>query len=87
MNIFEELWFGSALISNRIVDEEEYKKLLNKMFDCSDLLCESLSENEMELYKKYEDALADYSSFTEVYAFKMGFRVCIQMLFDINDVK
>ncbi|MDE6470218.1 MAG: hypothetical protein K2L19_04275 [Eubacterium sp.] len=84
MDIFEELWFGSTLISNQICNEAEYKKLLNKMSDCSELLRESLFENEMELYKNFEDALEEYSYFTDVYAFKMGFRVCIEMFFDIN---
>lgn len=83
--ILEELWYGNIFPSentHKLSCEE--KDLMKYIADHHDSLQATLTNEQKELLKKFDDCYSELASITEkeifVYAFRLGARIAIEVM-------
>ena len=65
-SILYELWQGRMNPQERRVEyDQESRKLLRLIEKNHERLCESLNEQQIEIFEKYKDSVTELSDFTE----------------------
>ena len=75
--ILTELWYGNIDPHESIPVD---KRLLSLMGRNRDRLADALTEQQKELLDKYDEALNEMHSSTEIEAFSYGFRLGVQLM-------
>lgn len=82
-----ELWLGNVSPqTDSRNNSQEMKKLMDYMARHHDDLQKTLTEEQKEIFEKFDDCWSEYASLAEEaifqYAFKLGMNLAIETLFD-----
>ena len=81
MTILEDLWYGNIDPHETVLnDDRRFKNLLALMGKNRDKLSNTLTEQQKESLAKYDDAVNELHSLTELSAFRYGFLLGIRMM-------
>ena len=88
--ILEELFYGNVCPNTdcRSTDKET-KELMSYIADHHDALSKELSDKQKEILEKFDDCYNELTDINEreifVYAFRLGARIAIEVLFPVSD--
>lgn len=83
MTILEDLWYGNIRPIETFIDGNmEYKGLLRLVSKNREILENELSPKELELLEKYNLSVNEMNAISETVAFKCGFALAVQMMFE-----
>ena len=85
MNIIKELWHGNiAPQDDSRNNSPEMKQLMEYMARHHDDLLKSMTDEQKEIFEKFDDCWSEYMSNAEAgifeYAFKLGMQIAIETL-------
>jgi len=81
MTVLEDLWYGNIDPHEAILTgSKRYKHLLSLMGSNRDELNETLTDKQSETLEKYDEAVNEMHSLSEVEAFSYGFRLGIRLM-------
>ena len=88
MTLLEDLWYGNVNPHEAILTENRrFKHLLSLMGRKRDELNETLTEKQAETLEKYDAAVNEMHSFSEVEAFSYGFRLGVRFMIEAVVIK
>ena len=84
-SILQELWCGNICPqTDSRNNSSEMKELIEYMARHHDDLLKTLTDEQKEIFEKFDDCWSEYSSYAEEaifeYAFKLGMQIAIQTL-------
>ena len=85
MNIIKELWHSNVCPqTDSRNNSPEMKELMEYMARHHDDLIKTMSDEQKELFEKFDDCWSEYTSLSEAaifeYAFKLGMQMAIETL-------
>ena len=89
-SILEELFYGNICpgFDGREANKEA-RQLMKYIADHHDNLQETLTEKQRETLEKFDDCQAELTDINEreifIYAFRLGARIAIEVLFPVSD--
>lgn len=88
MTLLEDLWYGNIDPHEAILtDSKRYKHLLSLMARNRDELNETLTDKQSETLEKYDAAVNEMHSLSEVEAFSYGFRFGVRLMIEATNSK
>ena len=86
-SIINELWHGNVCPqTDSRNNSPEMKELMEYMARHHDSLLKTMTDEQKELFEKFDDCLSEYMSFAEAtifeYAFKLGMQIAIETLIE-----
>ena len=89
-SILEELYYGNVCPNTDCrCNDQEIKQLMGYIADHHDKLRETLSDEQKELLEKFDDCYNELIEINErelfAYAFKLGARLAIEVLFPTQE--
>ena len=89
-SILEELFYGNVCPSTDCRSrDEQTKKLMEHLANHHENLNNTLTDKQKEILEKFDDCLGELADINEyemfVYAFRLGARMAIEVLFFNND--
>ena len=82
MNILQELWYGNIRPNEDKDITDEEKELVELIARHHEKLSSSLKNDDVDVFEKYVDCFTEYASLIEAQAFKIGFKLAVNMLID-----
>ena len=84
-SILEELWYGNICPeTDSRTTTSEMKQLMKYMARHHDSLMETMTDEQKDIFERFNDCWGEYASLAEksifVYAFKLGMRLAIEVL-------
>ena len=88
-SILEELFYGNVCPNTDCRSQEkESKELIGYLADHHDALSKELTDKQKEILEKFDDCYNELTDINEreifVYAFRLGARIAIEVLFPIS---
>ena len=88
MNVIKELWHGNIIPQEDSRNNSpEMNQLMEYMARHHDELLKSMSDEQKEIFEKFDDCWSEYISLAEAtifeYAFKLGMRIELEAYLDI----
>ena len=85
MSIIQELWHGNICPqTDSRNNSSEMKELMEYMTRHHDDLLKTMTDEQKEIFEKFDDCWSEYTSYEEeaifTYAFKLGMQVAIETL-------
>ena len=81
MTLLEDLWYGNIRpVETYIEGNMEYKRLLRLASKNRERLENELSQNQLDLFEKYNTSANEMNSVSETAAFKFGFNLAVWLL-------
>ena len=89
-SILEELWYGNICPeTDKQSNSGEMKQLMKYMARHHDSLMETMTDEQKDVFERFDDCWGEYASLAEksifVYAFKLGMRLAIEILTSDED--
>ena len=85
MTVLEDLWYGNINPHETFLNGNcRFKHLLSLMGRNRDKLSDTLTEQQKELLEKYDEAMNELHSVTEVEAFSYGFRLGVRLMIEAS---
>ena len=89
-SILEELWYGNVCPNGGYRELTlEAKQLMKYIADHHDSLLKELTDKQKETLEKFDDCYNELTDINEreifVYAFRLGARIAIEVLFPVSD--
>ena len=83
--LLEELWYGNISPFDSVLqDNAQMKELLNLTVRNSEKLRATLTQEQKEMFEKYEDCINEMTSLCEkeifVYGFRLGAKIATEVL-------
>jgi hypothetical protein len=90
MNTIKELWHGNIVPQDDARNNtKEMKDIMGYMSRHHDELIESMTDEQKEMFAKFDDCWSEYMSLAEAaifeYAFKLGMRIAIETIQSENE--
>ena len=90
MNTIKELWHGNIVPQDDARNNtKEMKDIMGYMSRHHDELIESMTDEQKEIFAKFDDCWSEYMNLAEAsifeYAFKLGMRIAIETLQSENE--
>lgn len=82
MTTLQELWYGNIRPNEDKVITDEEKRLIELIARHHETLSSSLKNDDLDVFEKYVDCFTEYASLIEAQAFKIGFKLAVNMLID-----
>ena len=84
-SIIEELWHGNIDPQNdRLINTPAMKQLMEYIARHHEDLLKTLTDEQKEIFEKFEDCWGEYATYAEEaifeYAFKLGMQIAIDVL-------
>ena len=84
-SIINELWHGNIIPQeDSRTNSKEMKELLGYMARHHDDLLKTMTDEQKEIFEKFDDCWSEYASYAEeaifTYAFKLGMQIAIETL-------
>ena len=84
-SILEELWYGNICPeTDKRSNSEEMKQLMKYMARHHDNLMETMTDEQKDIFERFDDCWNEYAGLAEksifVYAFRLGARIAIDVL-------
>ena len=91
MNVIKELWHGNIIPQEDSRNNSpEMKQLMEYMARHHDELLKSMTDEQKEIFEKFDDCWSEYMSLAEAanfeYAFKLGGRIAMEILTDTKEL-
>ena len=88
-SVINELWLGNINPQNDSrSNSKEMKELMEYMARHHEDLLKTMTDEQKEIFKKFDDSWSEYISLAEAaifeYAFKLGMQIAIETLTNIN---
>ena len=89
-SILKELWYGNICPETQCrAATREAKELMGYIADHHDNLQQTLTEQQKEIFEKFDDCYAELTDINEreifVYAFRLGAKIAIEVMrFDVG---
>lgn len=83
MSTLQELWFGNVNPSEDKVITDEEQRLVELMAMHQEKLMSSLSNDDLDSFKKFVECSEEYSSVIEAQAFEIGFKFGVKFFEEI----
>ncbi len=84
MNLLEKLFYGELIpFEAPARDTAEWKRLVAQVTKDETALCDGMTDEQMEKYRKYYDSAARHHVMETRDAFVIGFRLGAQMMMEI----
>ena len=85
MNVLNELWHGNICPqTDSRKNSLEMKELMEYMVRHHDDLLKTMTNEQKEIFEKFDDCWSEYTSYAEeaifTYAFKLGMQIAIETL-------
>jgi len=81
MTVLEDLWYGNIRpVETYIEGNVEYRNLLRLASKNRERLENELSQNQLDLFEKYNTSANEMNSVSETAAFKFGFNLAVWLL-------
>ncbi len=85
MNVIKELWHGNIIPQeDSRTNSKEMKELMEYMARHHDDLIKTMSDEQKEIFEKFDDCWSEHMSLAEAaifeYAFKLGMQMAIETL-------
>ena len=89
-SILEELFYGNVCPNTDCrSNDKQVKELMEYVADHHDNLNQTLSDKQKEVLEKFDDCYNELTDINEreifVYAFRLGARIAIEVLFPVSD--
>ena len=89
-SILEELFYGNVCPNTDCRNQDPgTKELLGYLSDHHSNLMEDLTDNQKEVFEKFDDCYSELTDINEreifVYAFRLGMRIAIEVLYPVED--
>ena len=89
-SILEELFYGNVCPNTDCRNQDPgTKELLGYLSDHHSNLMEDLTDNQKEVFEKFDDCYSELTDINEreifVYAFRLGVRIAIEVLYPAED--
>ena len=89
-SILEELWYGNICPeTDSRTTTSEMKQLMKYMARHHDNLMETLTDEQRDIFERFDDCWGEYASLAEksifIYAFKLGMQLAIEVLISDED--
>ena len=89
-SILEELFYGNVCPNTDCRSTgKETKELMGSIADHHDTLLKELTDKQKEILEKFDDCYNELTDINEreifVYAFRLGARIAIEVLFPVSD--
>ena len=82
MTTLQELWYGNIRPNEDKILTDEEKELVSLTAKHHETLSSSLKNENLVVFEKYVDCFTEYASLIEAQAFKIGFKLAVNMLID-----
>ena len=84
-SMIKELWYGNIIPQDDSRNNSpEMKKLIEYMSRHHDDLLKTMTDEQKEIFVKFDDCWSEYASYAEeaifTYAFRLGMRIAIETL-------
>ena len=84
-SILEELWYGNICPeTDKRSNSEEMKQLMKYMARHHDNLMETMTDEQKDIFERFDDCWSEYAGLAEksifVYAFRLGANIAIDIL-------
>ena len=84
-SILEEMWYGNICPdTDSRVTTREMKKMMEAMGKYHEELLATMTDEQKELFEKFDDSWSEYASLAEkaifVYAFRLGANIALDIL-------
>ena len=91
MNVIKELWHGNIVPQDDARNNsKEMKELMEYMTRHHDDLLKTMTDEQKEIFEKFDDCWSEYMSLAEAaifeYAFKLGGRIAMEILTDTKEL-
>ena len=80
MSMLQELWFGNVNPSEDKAITDEEQRLVELMAIHQEKLLSTLSNDDLDSFKKFIECSEEYSSLIEAQAFEIGFSLAVKIL-------
>mgnify|MGYP003546094754 FL=1 len=80
MSMLQELWFGNVNPSEDKAITDEEQRLVELMTIHQEKLLSTLSNDDLDSFKKFIECSEEYSSLIEAQAFEIGFSLAVKIL-------
>ena len=89
-SILEELWYGNICPeTDSRTTTSEMKQLMKYMARHHDSLMETMTDEQKDIFERFDDCWGEYASLAEksifIYAFKLGMQLAIEVLISDED--
>ena len=85
MNVIKELWHGNIVPQeDSRTNTKEMKELMEYMARHHDDLLKSMTDEQKEIFEKFDDCWSEYMSLAEAAIFEYAFKLGAQMILDIT---
>lgn len=83
MSTLQELWFGNVNPNEDKVITDEEQRLVELMAIHQEKLLSTLSNDDLDSFKKFVECSDEYSSLTGAQAFEIGFKLGVKFFEEI----
>lgn len=80
MSTLQELWFGNVNPNEDKAITDEEQRLVELMAIHQEKLLSTLSNDDLDTFKKFIECSEEYSSLIEAQAFEIGFNLAVKIL-------
>ena len=83
MTTLEDLWYGNINPHEMFLDNNRpFKHLLSLMGNNRDKLTDTFTDQQKELFEKYDDVINEMHSLAEVESFTCGFSLGVRLMME-----
>ena len=83
MSTLQELWFGNVNPSEDKIITDKEQRLVELMAMHQEKLLSTLSNDDLDTFKKFIECTEEYSSLIEALAFEIGFKLSVKFFEEI----
>lgn len=85
MNILEEFWYGNLDPAEYDTSpSEEYKEVLRLISRNEDKLLATMTDDQKELFSRYQDCVREYQAMAECMLFQNSFRLGARIMIEVD---
>jgi len=85
MKILEEFWYGNIEPTEYDTSSKEYKKLQELICRNEEILRDTMTDEQKELFEKYTDCVREHQTNIDCLIFQNGFKLGARMLLEVME--
>ena len=85
MKILEEFWYGNIEPTEYDTSSKEYKKLQELICRNEEILRDTLTDEQKELFEKYTDCVREHQINTDCLIFQNGFKLGARIMLEVME--
>ena len=85
MKILEEFWYGNIEPTEYDTSSKEYKKLQELICRNEEILRDTMTDEQKELFEKYTDCVREHQTNTDCLIFQHGFKLGARIMLEVME--